>query len=188
MVSLWRKLFCVGGGRAKPAHHPHKTLSMHGASTSESRRGADPSAAKVQPRFVRLSALSTSEVHRNPSGENSFAWVRAGRSPARTHAKLIPGTGREHRHPAEARPRPPPRDYRVSCVNQPGIYRWTQLVEAHSRAPTLIVNRYSLLVRPRPVRRQGTTKFVSQSDELHSTGTIPISDPRNGTCVTCKNV
>ena len=41
------ELFCVGGRRAKPAAHPRKTLSMHGARTSVPRRGADPSAAKV---------------------------------------------------------------------------------------------------------------------------------------------
>jgi len=42
-----RKLFCVGGGRASPGHHPHKTLSMHGARTPAPRQGADPSAAEV---------------------------------------------------------------------------------------------------------------------------------------------
>ena len=48
-----RELFCVGGGRAKPAHHPHKTLSMHGARTPAPYRGADPSAAKVLINSVR---------------------------------------------------------------------------------------------------------------------------------------
>ena len=61
-------------------------------------------------------------------GENSFAWVRAGRSPARTHAKPIPGTGREHRRPAEVRTRPPPRYNRVLSVHQ----AW---VGGHNRTP-----------------------------------------------------
>ena len=40
---------------------------------------------------------------------NCFRWVLAGLRPASTHRKLFPYTGRERRHPAEVRTRPPPR-------------------------------------------------------------------------------
>jgi len=52
-VPYRRELFCVRGGRATPAHHAHKTLSMHGARTSAPRQGADPSATGVRPNFAR---------------------------------------------------------------------------------------------------------------------------------------
>ena len=100
VTSLRRERFCVRGGRAKPARHAHKTLSWHGARTSAPRRSTAPSAAKVQPNFVHPSDSTLRE--------NCFWWVRAGRSPARTHQKLLLCTGRKRQRPAKARTRPPP--------------------------------------------------------------------------------
>ena len=65
---------------------------------------------------------------------NCFWWVGGGLRPPPTHQKLFSGTGRERRHPAEVRTRPPPMGI---FSRQPGI-------EGPSRPTPL--NRQSLLV------------------------------------------
>ena len=65
--------------------------------------------------------LSVDQMHviQPRSGENRFVWVVAGRSPATTHTKLSPCTGRKRRRPAKVRTRPRPRHDRILSVNQP---------------------------------------------------------------------
>ena len=49
---------------------------------------------------------------------NCFWWVAGGLRPPATHQKLFSDTGRERRHPAKARTRPPPRYAGALSANQ----------------------------------------------------------------------
>jgi len=111
-------------GEARPPRTQNP--SMHGARTSESRRGADPSAAKIRRSFTaELSLDVRQDVATRKSGKgdrfplfpvSDCFWC----VPAGTHQKLLPCTGRERRHPAKVRTRPRPRHYEMNVINGKG--------------------------------------------------------------------
>ena len=109
LILPWRTVF--GGWPAGEA------LFRHGARTWTPRRSAAPSTVQARPNFVGQSGATSRHPQSEcvfgiglliPPRENCFVSEAGGRSPPASLTKLFLCTGRERRHPAKVRPRPPP--------------------------------------------------------------------------------